>query len=119
MKRIVSLSIIIAAAVVSIGLARYDATSAAAQGSKGKKSDVAGLYQAQCAKCHGADGKGIESLPDIPNFADAAWQAAHPDKELLASIKNGKGIMPGYKDTMSAAEISAMVKHVRSFAKKK
>lgn len=119
MKRIVSLGVILAAAVVSAGLARYDSASAATQGSKGKKSDVAAVYQAQCAKCHGADGKGIESLPDIPNFSDAAWQAAHPDKDILASIKNGKGIMPGYKDTLSAADMTAMVKHVRSFGKKK
>lgn len=81
----------------------------------GKGGSAATLYQQHCVKCHGADGKGIESLQP-PNFTDAKWQAAHSDKELSNAIRNGKGTMPGYKSTLSTAQISSLVKHVRSFA---
>lgn len=88
-----------------------------AQTGKGKGGGTAALYQQHCAKCHGADGKGIESLQP-PDFTDAKWQAANSDKALGDGIRNGKGTMPGYKSTLSAAQITALVKHVRAFAPK-
>jgi mono/diheme cytochrome c family protein len=107
---VVSLACIIVAAV--------SLTKGMGAGSVVQKSTAAATYQSQCAKCHGEDGKGIESLPGIPNFADASWQAQHTDKELSDAISGGKGIMPPYKDKLSAAEITALVKHIRSFAAK-
>jgi len=94
--------------------------AAAATGSIGavtvRTQKAADTYQSQCAKCHGHDGKGIESLPGMPNFTDASWQAKHTDKELSDSISGGKGIMPPYKDKLSGGEITALVKYVRAFA---
>lgn len=88
-----------------------------AQPGKGKGGGTAALYQQHCVKCHSADGKGIESLQP-PDFTDAKWQAANSDKSLANGIANGKGTMPGYKSTLSAAQINALVKHVRAFAPK-
>lgn len=73
------------------------------------------LYSAQCAKCHGADGKGLSSLPDIPDFTDAKWQTSRSDQQIADSINNGGRIMPGFKDTLSTADIQALVKQVRAF----
>ena len=122
MKRIV---VVMLGAVVTATLALQALIPAVAmtQG-KGKASGgVAAVYTAQCAKCHGPDGKGIPSLGDLPNFTDAAWQSSRTDKQISDGITNGAGIMPGYKETLSAAQISSLVKHVRAFgpakAKKK
>lgn len=89
----------------------------AAQG-KGKVVDGKTVYKAQCAKCHADDGKGIPSLPDIPNFADAKWQASHTDKKITDVINAGAGIMPGFKEVLSAPDVRALVKHVRGFKAK-
>ena len=118
MKKTLSLTIILVASILFVTAVSAQLSTSAAQSSKGKKADASALYQQQCAKCHSADGKGIESLKgaDIPDFTDAKWQAAHTDKEITEAINNGKGIMPGFKDAISAEETSALVKHVRSFA---
>jgi mono/diheme cytochrome c family protein len=113
MKKFVSLSLILAIAVICLVSWRSEAAP-----QKGKAPDAKGVYQAQCAKCHAADGKGIASLPDIPNFTDAKWQGTRNDKQLTDSINNGIGIMPGFKGAIKPAEVSILVRHVRSFAKK-
>ena len=78
---------------------------------------AAAIYQKDCAKCHGADGKGIKTL-EPPDFTDAKWQSSKTDKQLVAGINNGEGVMPSFKDKLTAAQITALVKHVRGFAPK-
>ncbi len=82
-----------------------------------KKTGIAGTYSGQCAKCHGEDGKGIQSLQP-PDFTSADWQKSRTDKQIADTIKNGAGIMPGYKTSLSAAQVTQMVKYVRSFGPK-
>lgn len=113
MKKFFSLTLVLA--VVALTLASWGSEAAV---QKGKGPDANGLYQAQCAKCHAADGKGIPSLPDMPNFADAKWQASRTDKQLTDGINNGAGIMPGFKATLKPAEVRALVVMVRRFGKK-
>jgi cytochrome c6 len=109
MKRLVSLTVIVGLLFFAVvGLYRAEA----AQKKGGAKSGGATLYQQHCAKCHGADGKGIESL-DPPDLTKAGGS----QKEYLEVINNGKGIMPGYKDSLSQAQIQALLKHVLSFSK--
>lgn len=89
-----------------------------AQSSKAKSGgSAAAIYDTQCAKCHGKNGKGIESLQP-PDFTDAKWQASVSTKALTDGIRNGKGVMPGFKDALSPAQLSAMVKYVRAFGAK-
>mgnify|MGYP002381401676 CR=1 FL=1 len=80
-------------------------------------ADAKAIYDTKCAKCHGADGKGIKSLQP-PDFTDAKWQASRRDAQLSATISNGKDTMPGFKGALSAADITALVKVVRGFAPK-
>lgn len=114
MKKPVSI-LVVMTAVALIFVSIVPGSRAALQG-KGKSPNSKAVYQNQCAKCHGEDGKGIPSLPDIPNFADAKWQSSHSDKQISDVIAVGAGIMPGFKDVVSATEIRALVKQVRAFS---
>lgn len=88
------------------------------QSGKGKGGGgAAAIYEKDCARCHGADGKGIKSL-EPPDFTDAKWQASKTDKQLIAGINNGEGVMPAFKDKLTPAQVTALVKHVRGFAPK-
>ena len=78
-------------------------------------------YAAKCAKCHGADGKGVEKYKKQgqKDFTDAAWQKSRTDAQLTESIKNGKGdFMPAWKGKLSADEIKGLINHIRAFGKK-
>lgn len=123
MKRTLSLGIVLLA-VVGFALLSFNGLAAAQTGKSkapakgkagaaGKAVDAAALYKQHCQKCHAPDGKGIESL-EPPDLTSEAWQAKATDKEIEECIKEGKGIMPGFKDTLSAPQIAAMVKFVRS-----
>lgn len=89
-----------------------------APGAPGRKASGASLYADNCAKCHGTDGRGLKSL-NPPDFTDAKWQSANSDSALAGSIGVGKGVMPGYKNSLSAQQINALVRQVRSFAARK
>jgi mono/diheme cytochrome c family protein len=88
----------------------------AAQTAKGKSAPggTAALYTKYCAKCHLEDGKGLESLSP-PNFTDGKWQAANTDAALAKGIREGQGAMPPFKDVLTPAQISSLIKHIRGF----
>ena len=79
-------------------------------------SILASPYSSNCARCHGGDGKsdtakGRELEADdlttgkVQNMSTA---------KMTKIIKNGKGDMPGFKN-LSAAQISAIIRTVKSF----
>ncbi len=115
MKKIFSFALVIAALALFASVA---VQNTAAQGDKAKAGGAGELYTKQCAKCHGADGKGVKSLQP-PDLTDAKWQASHTDKQITDTLNAGKGVMPGYKGTLTPAQIASLVKHVRGFAPKK
>lgn len=82
--------------------------------------DGKALYSAKCAMCHGSDGvaKAMYAKSGVHNFNDAAWQKSKTDADLTKVIVEGTADkkMPSYKDKMSAEEIAAVVKHVRTLA---
>jgi cytochrome c6 len=82
------------------------------------RADVASAeatYKAKCAMCHGADGKGKESMK-TKDFASEEVQKMS-DSELEAVITNGKAPkMPAYK-SMTPDQVKDMVKYIRSFKK--
>jgi mono/diheme cytochrome c family protein len=85
-----------------------------------KSQVVRELFQKRCASCHGRDGAGTQtraSVPAIPDFTKAAWQAQRSDAQLLASILEGKGDeMPAARAKISEDQARALVALVRSFA---
>jgi cytochrome c6 len=97
-------------ALVSLALALAVPTVAAAQ------SSGADTFKAKCAMCHGADGSastgmgksmGLKALgsPEVQKLSDA---------DMTAIIANGKGKMPAEKGKLTDAQISDLVKYVRT-----
>ena len=88
--------------------------------SNGATAAVGELFQQHCAKCHGKDGTGTpgrNSLPDIPDFTAASWQAQRSDAELLAAILEGKGDdMPAFARKIKEEQARDLVSHIRAFA---
>ena len=90
----------------------------AAQPAKSKNGGgAAALYAKHCAKCHLADGKGLESLKP-PDFTDAKWHQSHTDAEMAKEIREGEGAMPPFKDVLTPAQINSLVKYIRGFKPK-
>ena len=73
------------------------------------------LFVSNCARCHGADGKGDTQLGreyDVPDLTVTAR------KMSLSRVKNlitkGDGDMPSFKKKLKAAQISSLANYVRS-----
>ena len=87
-------------------------------------ADVKENWDKNCAKCHGADGKGDTKMGkklEIKDFTDAKYQASMKDEEMLKAMKDG--VKEGEKVRMKAVEglsdddMKALVKFVRDFKK--
>lgn len=82
--------------------------------------DGAKIYAEKCAKCHKADGTGEAKYQKqgIEDMSNATWQKNHTDAKIAAAINNGKGdFMPAWKGKLKRAEVTAVVKHIRSLKK--
>jgi cytochrome c553 len=88
------------------------------------RADVKATYEDQCAKCHGADGKGETKMGKKMNakdYTDAKVQAEMKDDKAFKAIKDGmkdgdKVIMKP-AEGLSDADIKALVAYMRSFKK--
>jgi len=89
-----------------------------------KGADAKENWDAQCAKCHGADGKGdtkIGAKLGCKDFTDAKVQADLKDDAAFKALKEGlikddKTLMKPF-DTLSDAELKALVAYVRTLKK--
>jgi mono/diheme cytochrome c family protein len=85
---------------------------------------IKGKYTALCASCHGATGKGdgMALTPAPRNFTDKAWQGKVDDARIAKVIKSGGAsvglspMMAPWSAALNDAEITAMVKFLRTFA---
>ena len=81
------------------------------------------VYADNCAKCHGADGKGATKMGQklgARDYTDAAVQAAFSDDQAFKSIK--EGMKKDEKTLMKASDlpdddIKASVTYIRTFKK--
>jgi mono/diheme cytochrome c family protein len=82
-------------------------------------------WEKDCAKCHGADGKGQTMMGKklgIKDYTEAKVQDAMKDEEMIKAItegvkEGGKTRMKAFGETLSDSEIKALVKYVRAFKK--
>lgn len=82
-------------------------------------ADGAAVYKAKCAMCHGADGAGQTKTGKTMKVKDLRSEAVQKltDEEMTGIIADGKKKMPAYKAKLSAAEISELVKLIRTMKK--
>jgi len=60
------------------------------------------LYQAHCASCHGADGKGV--VPGARNFNDLDYMRGETPVSFYAAVTEGRGEMPSFLDILTSDE---------------
>lgn len=86
--------------------------------------DAATIYQQNCAKCHGIDGKGQTTVGKklhVPDMTLPDWQAKYSAVKIRETIENGvqdktgRDIMKAYKEKLSPEEIDALVPYVQKF----
>lgn len=90
-----------------------------------KAADAKENWDSQCAKCHGAEGKGDTKMGQklgCKDLTDAKVQAEIKDDAAFKAIKeglkaeDGKTLMKPF-DTLSDDEIKALVAYVRTLKK--
>jgi mono/diheme cytochrome c family protein len=79
-----------------------------------------GLFIENCARCHGADGRGQTPMGKVfsaTNLADANWWKRErvSDKRLTNAIRDGRKEMPAFGKKLSKEEIAALVAFVKTF----
>ena len=87
-----------------------------------RAGDPKEIFEAQCAKCHGADGKGQTKMGQklgCRDYTDAKVQADLKDEDATKAIKEGlkkddKTVMKP-ADGLSDDDIKGLVAHMRSF----
>ena len=80
-----------------------------------KADDAAALYKSKCQVCHGADGKGSPAGQKMgaKDFQSPEVQK-QTDAELIKVTKDGKGKMPKYDGKLTDAQITQLIKYIRS-----
>jgi hypothetical protein len=93
----------------------------AAQAANGKA-----LYEAGCASCHGADGRGVarERIAfdtPVPDFTECSFSSREPDADWVAVAHQGgpvRGfdpIMPAFGEAFTEEELGRIIAYVRTF----
>jgi mono/diheme cytochrome c family protein len=90
-----------------------------------KAADAKEIWDTQCAKCHGAEGKGDTKMGTklgCKDLSDAKVQAELKDEAIAKSIKEGvkgegdKTLMKAF-DTLSDDDIKALTTYIRTLKK--
>jgi cytochrome c553 len=90
-----------------------------------RAGDAKALFESNCAKCHGADGKGATKMGQklgCKDYTDAAVQAEMKDDAAVKAIKEGlkdkddKTLMKPVEG-ISDDDIKGLVAHMRTFKK--
>ncbi len=87
---------------------------------------VGDLFRNNCARCHGADGRGDTPLGNTykaPDFTDPEWWQKHSSitgsASLISIVTRGKASMPAFGKKLSRMEIRRLVGYVRRFKNQK
>ena len=78
--------------------------------------DPAVMYAQNCARCHGADGRGdpeIKKTLQVRDFSDPAFLARANTDEIVRVVMAGKGQMPAFGASLSLPKIQSLSGYVR------
>jgi mono/diheme cytochrome c family protein len=82
-----------------------------------RRGDPDRVFRQHCARCHGDDFTGAAWRDDgrrIPDFTSGAWQASRSDGQLLASIREGKGLrMPAFAGQLNDEQVRDLLLVIR------
>lgn len=95
---------------------RWDVVAYALSLSIPAEAEEAGedIYNANCLSCHGEQGEGGK---DAPNWKTESGRLAQMSLEEIYSVTtSGTGEMPGYGDSLSNEELTAVAFYVRSLS---
>jgi len=84
-----------------------------------------GLYQAACANCHAADGKGapishVAFDTPLPDFTDCSFATREADADWSTIVHGGgpvrgfSRLMPAFRDALDEAETLAVLQYIRT-----
>jgi mono/diheme cytochrome c family protein len=84
------------------------------------------LYDAACAACHDADGRGLSAAvlgfePPVPDFTDCSFATPEAEVDWFAIVHSGGPArafdrrMPAFGEALSAEDIRRILEHVRTF----
>ena len=109
LRRVVTLAELLTVAgvvVLVVFLFANEPGRPAAAGSPGAQ-----LFQANCARCHGAGGEGGIG----PQLSGGAAVRDFPNEtDQIDLVSNGRGAMPSFKGTLSPDQIRAVVDYTRA-----
>ena len=73
------------------------------------------LYVSNCARCHGADGKGNTKLGQELGVTDLTSSGVKnmSTTRMKQIISKGDGDMPGFSKKLKATQIASLVRYVR------
>jgi mono/diheme cytochrome c family protein len=74
------------------------------------------VYAQSCARCHGGDGKSQTGKGKQTHATDLTTSTIS-DAKGIKIIANGKGSMPGFKGTITDAEMTAVMNYSKGFRK--
>ena len=94
------------------------AVAAQSKGAAVPRTKAVELYTANCAVCHGADGKGTPVVQGSA-FVGRKWKHGTTPKEIETTITNGvpATLMLPFKEKLKPEEITALAALVRSYDK--
>lgn len=69
----------------------------------------AAIFAQHCAQCHGERGQGVSALVSI---AGPSLQAEHDPGAVLAAVREGRGVMPGFAAILPAQDIQDVAGYV-------
>jgi mono/diheme cytochrome c family protein len=113
MKRVLKLSVVIIAILSGILMVWAKTATVESNLIETAAESNSKLFNSNCARCHGADGKGNTKLGmDLatPDLTTSRISSA----KIRQVIVNGDGDMPAFKKKFKAAQVTSLVNYVRA-----
>jgi mono/diheme cytochrome c family protein len=75
------------------------------------------IYERNCARCHGVDGRGDpeikKTMPNVRDFHDPQFLGRATNDSILTVMMAGKGQMPAFGRSLSMPKMQALSGYVR------